>query len=906
MSVHALDCILKPKRIALLGVTINPNSVGGRVLANLVGGGFRGVVYPVNSQSEAVQGVPCYPEVRDVPHTPDLAIISADAPRVPEMVRQCGEAGVAGIVIMSAGFREAGVEGRARERDVREIARGFPGMRILGPNCLGVIAPAQGLNASFAACSAAPGHVAFISQSGALCTAVLDWAADKRVGFSYFVSLGNALDVDFGDLIDYLGEDEATQAIVLYVESIARAREFMTAARAFALTKPIVAYKAGRFPESAGVAASHTGALASDDDVYDAAFRRAGIARVLRIGEVFDCAELLSRQRMPRGPRLAVVTNAGGPGVMAADALAESGGVLAALAPATVAALDEALPPFWSHGNPVDVLGDAPPRRVAKAVDAVLADAGVDAVLTVLTPQAMTAPSAVAQQLAKRAGTGAKPLLAAWMGGSAMREGIRILNDAGVATHTTPEDAVRAFMTLVGYARNLEALYETPREIRVEFSPARAAHRGRIAPPAGRDDTVLCEMRSKEILAAYGVPVAAPRAAGTADEAVRVAAAIGFPVALKVDDPAITHKTETGGVILDLADEYAVRGAFHAVERATASARAGTACRVTVQPMVRVKHGVELILGAKRDPVFGAVLVVGAGGVGAELLRDRTLGFPPVTERLARRMLEALRVWPLLAGYRGRPPADVDRLVETIVRVSYVIMDHPEIVELDVNPLVVSPDGVIALDARVRVDRAFVDQDARRYPHLALRPYPEEYVRSVMLEDGVPLMLRPIRPEDEPLWLDLLARCSRESIYSRFQHHFQASHHTAIRYCFNDYDREIAIVAEQGPAEARRLLGVGRLVTEPDLRTVEYAVLVADEAQNRGIGGLLTDYCLEIARAWGRRRVVAHTTSDNVRMVAVFERRGFTVSTDAGSGEVHVELGLAPERTEPAAVGATA
>jgi acetyltransferase len=903
VTAHSLDCMLRPKRIALLGVTINPNSVGGKVLANLVGGGFRGVVYPVNPESEAVRGIPCYPDVRSLPHTPDLAIICADAPRVAGMVRHCGAAGIRGIIVMSAGFREVGEAGRERERGVRAVARDFPGMRVLGPNCLGVIAPGLGLNASFAAASPPAGHVAFISQSGALCTSVLDWAREERVGFSYFVSLGNAIDVDFGDLIDYLGEDDATRAIVLYVESIEHARKFMTAARAFALTKPIVAYKAGRFPESAEVAASHTGALASDDDVYDAAFRRAGIARVRRIAEVFDCAELLGRQRVPRGPRLAIVTNAGGPGVMAVDALAESHGALARLSPRTLAELDESLPPFWSHGNPVDVLGDAPPRRVAKAVDAVLGDPAVDAVLVVLTPQAMTEPTAAAQQIAKRVGQAAKPILAAWMGGPAMRDGVRVLNEAGVATHTTPEDAVRAFMTLVGYARNLEALYETPREIRIEFPAARLAYRGRIAPAPGQPREVLSELRSKELLAAYGVRVAPARPAGSPDEAVAIAAGLGFPVVLKADVPTITHKSDVGGVALNLGDEYAVRGAFHAIEQATAAARAGAPLAVTVQPMVRVKDGVELILGAKRDPVFGSVLLIGAGGVGAELLRDRALGFPPLTERLARRMLEGLRLWPLLSGYRGRPPADVDRLVETIVRVSYVIMDHPEIAELDVNPLVVGPAEVIALDARVGVDRAFGDGDDRRFPHLALRPYPEEYVRAMTLRSGVPVTLRPIRPEDEPLWLDLLGRCSPESIYSRFQHHFQASHSSAIRYCFNDYDREIAIVVEQACDGARRLLGVGRLVTEPDLETVEYAVLVADEAQNQGIGGLLTDYCIEIARQWGMGRVVAQTTADNARMIAVFEKRGFTVTQDAGSGEVRAELALGAAHRELAGTG---
>lgn len=908
MNVHNLDRIFQPRRIALLGVTSNPVSVGGTVLRNLVGAGFGGVVYPVNPDFEAVLGIQCWPDVASLPRTPDLAVVCAAAEKVPALVRQCGEAGVLGLVVISAGFREAGPEGAALEERLREERRRFEGMRIVGPNCLGLIAPALHLNASFAAGTPKPGNVAFISQSGALCTSVLDWALEQNVGFSYFVSVGNMLDVDFADLIDYFGEDEKTESIILYVESLRDARRFMTAARAFARTKPILAYKAGRFAESARAAASHTGALAAEDAVYDAAFERAGIARVYEIRDIFAGAELVARHRPPAGPRLGIVTNAGGPGVMATDALIACGGQLAELAPETIAKLDENLPPMWSRGNPVDVLGDARARRFARAAEVVLADPQVDAVLVILTPQAMTNPTGAAKAIAELAAAARKPILAAWVGGRSVREGLQILAQAGVPAYDTPEQAVRAFMTLVGYNRNLEALYETPRDLPVRLAPDRARFARGLAEAAAGGGDILTETAAKELLAAYGIPTAAAREAADAEAAVAAAREIGYPVALKVLSPDITHKTDVGGVALDLRDDDAVRRAFARVAAAARAARpdarlAGAA----VQPMVRAADGLELILGAKKDPTFGAVLMAGLGGTAAEVFRDRALGLPPLNERLARRMLESLRCWPLLRGYRGRAGVDLDRLIEVLMRLSYLVAEHPEIAELDVNPLLASPAGATALDARVVLDRSLLAAPPAPYAHLALRPYPEEYVQEVTLRDGERLTLRPIKPEDEPLWRQMLASCSRETIYSRFRYFFQWSEHkAAIRYCFIDYDRELALVAETaeddapaaaatggagaggssgsgeaaGGAPRRRLVGVGRLVADPDHETVEYAVLVTDAWQNRGLGGVLTDACLQIAQRWGLRRIVAETTTENERMIAVFRRRGFRIDID--------------------------
>ena len=894
MNSLSLDKIFKPQRIALVGVSPNPKSVSGRILANLIGGGFRGVVYPVAPSVEAVMGIPCFASVASLPKTADLGVICAAAAQVPGLVRDCGEAGIRGLIIVSAGFRETGPAGLALEQSILAEARRFDGLRIIGPNCLGIISPGLPLNASFAGAMPRPGHVAFVSQSGALCTSVLDWAAEEKLGFSHFVSTGNMIDVEFGDLIDYLGEDEATKSILLYIESIPDARKFMTAARAFARMKPIVAYKAGRFPESAAAAASHTGALAGEDAVFDAAFERMGLARVFNIGEIFDCADLVGRHKVPKGPRLAVLTNAGGPGVMATDALVASGGALARLSDETMRVLNESLPPQWSRRNPVDVLGDAKSKLVAKAAQIVLQDPGVDALLVIITPQAMTNPTAVAREICAQAGATPKPVLAAWLGGASMREGTNLLNEAGIPTYPTPEQAVKAFMTLVSYARNLEILYETPKDIPVDFPVDRRELRARFAGILTVAEGPLSESRSKELLASYGIPVTGPVAAATAGDAVAAADAAGYPVVLKILSPDITHKTDVGGVVLDLPDAGAVRAAFEAMMETVGRKASGARLEgVTVQRMVRSDDGVEMILGVKKDPTFGTVVMAGMGGTAAEIYKDLSIGFPPLNERLARRMIDELRMRPLLYGYRGRPAAAVDKLVETLVRLSYLAADFPEVAELDINPLLVTPDGVVALDARVVGDRTAVEDPKRPYAHLSLRPYPEEFVKRMRMRDGAPITLRPIKPEDEPLWLALLASCSRESIYSRFRYFFfWQSHEVASRYCYIDYDREMAIVAESGEGKDRRLVGVGRLVTEPGRTSAEYAVLVQDAWQDKGLGGLLTDYCLGIAKDWGIRTVTAITTTDNPRMIAVFEKRGFRIVNDLESSLVEVSKEL--------------
>lgn len=891
MNIHKLNNIFNPQRIALIGVTTNPNSVSGKVLINLVSGGFRGVVYPVNPEHEAVMGIPCYPDVTSLPKVPDLAIICTPAVKVPEMVKACGAFGIRGIIIISAGFKEIGDEGKKLEDEIRAVLKEIPDMRIIGPNCLGIIVPGLKLNASFAADMPKPGNIAFISQSGALCTSVLDWAIEGKIGFSQFVSIGNSIDVEFGDLIDYFGEDENTKCIILYIESIQNPRKFMTAARAFARKKPIVVYKAGRFPESAHVAASHTGAMASEDAVYDAAFQRAGLARVYEIGDIFSVAELIGRNRFPQGPRLGIITNAGGPGVMATDALIASNGILAELSTETMTLLNENLPEFWSHGNPVDVLGDARAKRIAKATQIVLNDPNVDAVLVILTPQAMTSPNATAKEISALVSSTRKPILAAWLGGQSMHEADDILVENGIPSYKTPEQAIRAFMTLVAYNRNLATLYETPKDIPVEFNIDRQQKRAEFKELIKGQGPVLAENISKSILENYGISTTLPVFAATADEAVDTAGKTGFPVVLKIHSPDITHKSDVGGVQLNLGTEKQVRAAFERIME-TASIRCPDARveGVTVQKMVSPKDAVEMILGIKKDSVFGTVLMIGMGGITAELFSDKALGFPPLNERLARRMIESLRIYPLLRGYRGSQPKNTEKLIQVLIRLSYLAADYPEITELDINPLLVTPDEVIALDARVVYDSAMtVSPGTDPYSHLALHPYPEKYVKNAILQDGTGVSLRPIKPEDEPLWLEMLGSCSKESLYSRFRYFFHwQSHEVATRYCYIDYDREIAIVAEILEEGQRKLIGIGRLIADPDHESVEYAILIPDAWQQKELGNILTDFCIEVACAGPFKKIVAQTTTDNKRMISVFQKRGFEISINNEDSTVDV------------------
>ena len=877
MPTQNLSKIFRPRSVAVVGASSKPASVGRTVVENLQQAAFPGPIYPVNPKHKSLLELPAYASVAELPAIPDLAIIATPAASVPSVVNECGERGIKGLVILSAGFREVGRAGAAIEANLAAVIAKFPEMRVIGPNCLGVLVPGSRLNASFAAAMPHAGRIAFLSQSGALCTSILDWSLSENIGFSYFVSIGNALNVNVGELIDFLAEDPTTDSIVLYVESVTEARRFMSAARAFTRTKPIVVYKAGRFAQSAHAAASHTGAMAGVDAVYEAAFQRAGMVRVYQAEDMFDCAELLARHRTPRGPRLAIVTNAGGPGVMAIDELLERQGKLAELAPETIERLNASLPSHWSHGNPVDVLGDATPPRFAEAVNAVAGDHNVDAVLVILTPQSMTDPSGTAELVVQAAGKTTKPVLAAWMGGGLVEPAREILAQGGVATYDSPDRAVRAFVYLDSYRRNREVLYEIPRLMSFSDSLNLDSAHCQINEAVAQGHPTLTEMQSKTLLAAYGVPTTMPRPAHTSTEAMKIAREIGYPVVIKIHSPQIIHKTEVHGVVTGVSTDDEVRRVFQEMVARARKMRPDAEIEgVTIQAMISSGEGLEMIVGAKRDPVFGAVMMVGAGGITAEVLRDRALELPPLNERLARRMLDSLRIRPLLDGYRGRPALDQARLVEVLLRLSYLVSENPSIAELDVNPLLVTPTGATALDARVILDLKTTEGKPRPYSHLAIRPYPEEYVRRTTLREGTPIVLRPIKPEDEPLWHQYMGQCSERSIWMRFRYLFKEStHEMATRFCFVDYDRTMAIVAEIEDGDGPRMIGVGRLEADADHRSAEFAVLVVDDWQRRGLGSLLTDYCLEICHTWGTNLMVAETTSDNHRMLRILQNRGF-------------------------------
>ncbi|MFQ3592477.1 MAG: acetate--CoA ligase family protein [Gemmataceae bacterium] len=738
---HSLDPIFKPRSVAVLGASATPGSVGAILMRNLLMNPFGGVVYPVNPTRHAVQGVRCYPDLASVPEVPDLAILATPAATVPDLIAQCAERGVPGGIIISAGFSELGAEGRLLEERIR-VVRGS--MRLIGPNCLGVIHPPSNLNASFAASMARPGKVALLSQSGAICTSILDWANQKHLGFLSFVSVGAMLDVNFADLIDYFADDPRTSSIILYMESIGDVRQFLSATRSAARTKQVIVVKSGRHEAGARAAASHTGALAGADAVFDAAFRRAGCLRVTTIPDLFSMSEILSTQPSPRGPALAIVTNAGGPGVMATDELMTRGGMLASLGEATLAALNAVLPPFWSRANPIDLLGDATGQRYSVAVEACLADEGVDGVLVLLTPQAMTDPTDVARRLARLAPT-PKPLLACWLGGSVVREGRDLLSRAGIPTFDSPEAAIRAFLHMVQYHRNQELLYEAPAALPEDWQPDQATARAILARVRAEGRSLLDEVEAKALLHAYGLPVVPTHAAASPDEAVRLAETIGYPVVLKLLSRTITHKSDVGGVRLNLAQEAAVREAFEAIRANVTQAAGASAFQgVSVQPMVRDK-GYELIVGSSLDVQFGPVILFGAGGVLVEILQDRAIGLPPLNRSLARRLMERTRIYRALQGVRGEAAVDLTALEMLLVRFSQLLCDFEEIAEVDLNPILAGPTRLVALDARVLL------HVSGQRPRLAITPYPNQYVATHTLRDGTKVTVRPIRPEDEAL-----------------------------------------------------------------------------------------------------------------------------------------------------------
>ncbi|OKH14299.1 acetyl CoA synthetase subunit alpha [Fischerella major NIES-592] len=899
-----LDAIFAPKSIAVIGASEREGSVGRTVLWNLISHPFGGTVFPVNPKHHSVLGIKTYPNIAAVPEPVDLAIVITPASTVPGVIGECVDAGVKGAIVLSAGFKEIGTTGAELEQQVlQQVRRGK--MRLIGPNCLGVMNPHTGLNATFAHGMALPGKVGFISQSGALCTAILDWSFRENVGFSAFISIGSMLDVGWGDLIYYLGDDPHTESIVIYMESIGDARSFLSAAREVALTKPIIVIKAGRTAAAAKAAASHTGALAGSDAVFDAAFRRCGVLRVKSISELFDMAEVLAKQPRPKGPRLTIVTNAGGPGVLATDALITDGGELAELSPETYAALNELLPPQWSHNNPIDILGDADPMRYAKALEIVAKDPNSDGLLVILTPQAMTDPTQSAYKVKPLARIG-KPILASWMGDADVEAGAEILNQASIPTFPFPDTAAHVFNYMWRYNYNLRALYETPVLPEGVDTSDRTVAKTIIqtAREAGR--TLLTEVESKQILAAYGIPTVTTQVATSAAEAVRLAEEIGYPVVLKVYSETITHKTDVDGVHLNLRDAKAVREAYDAIALSVSTkVGANHFAGVTVQPMINLKNSYELILGSSIDAQFGPVLLFGTGGQLVEVFQDRALGLPPLNTTLARRMMEQTRIYKALQGVRGRKAVNLEALEQLLVRFSQLVVEQPLIKEIDINPLLVKAEGIaenslVAVDARIVLHD--LDITEAQLPKLAIRPYPTQYVSSWTTRNGMQVTIRPIRPEDEPLMIKLHHTLSEESVFFRYFHLIKLSqriaHERLTRLCFLDYDREMALVVDYENPETgeHEVLAVGRLSKLHGTSEAEFAILVSDRYQCQGLGTELLKRLLEVGRDERLRLISAEILTENSAMQRVCEKLGFRIYPTVDAAVVRAEIKVAGER----------
>ncbi|WP_375768900.1 bifunctional acetate--CoA ligase family protein/GNAT family N-acetyltransferase [Archangium gephyra] len=878
---HPLDALFNPHSVAVVGASERQGSVGRTILWNLISNPFGGTVYPINPNRKNVLGIRAWPSLEALPEPVDLAVLVTPASTVPGVMRECAKTGVRGVIIISAGFKEVGPEGVKLELEVLHIAR-EAGIRIIGPNCLGVMRPTTGLNATFAGDMARPGNVAFVSQSGALLTAILDWSLREAVGFSAFVSMGSMLDVGWGDVIDYLGNDPRTRSILIYMESIGDARAFLSAAREVALHKPIIVIKAGRTAQAAAAAASHTGTLVGSDEVLSAAFRRTGVLRVDSIADLFYMAEVLARQPRPVGRRLAILTNAGGPGVLATDALVMGGGELAKLSEKTVTALNGLLPPAWSHGNPVDILGDADPARYEKALQVAGADENSDGLLVILTPQDMTEPTQTADRLRPYAKLG-KPVIASWMGGSEVAAGERILNDAGIPTFGYPDTAARIFNYMWRYSYNLAGLYETP--VLAEEPPGRDEAERLIHEARAAGRTLLTEYESKRLLEAYGIPTVETRRATTVDEAVREAESLGYPVVLKLHSHQVTHKSDVGGVKLNLGTAQEVREAFAAIRgRLEALGKADGFDGVTVQPMVKLE-GYELIVGSTLDAQFGPVLLFGAGGTLVEVFKDRALALPPLNTTLAGRLMEQTRIHEALKGVRGREPVDLGALRKLLVRFSQLVVEQRFIQEVDINPLLASAQRLVALDARVVLHGPEVKEE--ELPRLAILPYPVKYVGRWKMKDGQDVVIRPIRPEDEPRMVEFHKTLSEQTVFLRYAGMMKldqrVAHGRLARICFNDYARELALVVERG--NGGELLAVGRLTRLPGTQDAEFAMLISDAVQRQGLGSELLRRLVDVGRDWGLKRIVADILSGNGAMQRICRKLGFQIIPSGTVGD---------------------
>jgi acetyltransferase len=894
---QGLDALFSPDSVAVIGATDRVGSVGCTVLENLLDPRFPGRVYPVNPHHSEVMGVRAYKSISELPEPVHLVVLVTPAATIPGLIGECVEARAKSGVVISAGFKERGAEGVRLEQQIQERVQGSS-MRLIGPNCLGVMNPLIGMNATFAKDSPRAGNVAFLSQSGALLTAILDWSDKENVGFSAIVSTGSMLDVGWGDLIYHFGDDPHTKSILLYMESVGDARSFLSAAREVALTKPIIVIKAGRSQAASKAAASHTGALTGSDEVLDAAFRRCGVLRVHSIADLFYMAEVLGKQPRPKGRRLTILTNAGGPGVLATDALVANGGELAGLSNQTLEKLDDFLPPHWSRANPVDVLGDANSERYRKAIDIVAQDPNSDGLLVVLAPQGMTNPLEIAECLKPYANSSGKPLLACWMGGTSIAAGEKALNDAGIPTFSYPDTAARAFAYMWRYDENLRSLYEIPSLAEGwELDNAARGTVEQIIQGARQNGRLLLdEFESKVILASYGIPTVETRIARSEDEAVKQALEIGYPVVLKIFSATITHKTDVGGVQLNLRDESAVRNAYRDIKSAMADkAKADQFGGVTVQPMVKL-DGYELILGSSSDPQFGPVLLFGSGGQLVEVYKDRALALPPLNSTLAQRFMEQTQIFKALQGVRGRKAVDLAALGALLVRFSQLVLEQTSVAEIDINPLVASPERLLALDARI-----VLHDPAKQslIPKPAIRPYPAQYVSNWTTKDGREVTIRPIRPEDEPLMAEFHRTLSDRTVYLRYfaslSLNARIAHERLLRICFGDYERQMVLVAVHRDSHTDKLsiVGVVRLnKLSPHSGEAETAVLVSDACQNQGLGFGLLQRILQFAREERLNRISSEMLGDNLPMQVISRKLGFQLHSQSNSSSLRAVLDL--------------
>jgi acetyltransferase len=873
-----IKTFFSPNSVAVIGASDKPGSVARAILDNLLVGKDLRKIYTVGTKEKAYD-LPSYASVVNLPKIPDLVVIATRADTVSDVIQDCAQGGVKSVIIVSSGFKEVGTEGKAREDRVLEIAR-KNGIRIIGPNCIGVIKPSTGLNATFSNKVPKSGNVTFLSQSGALGTAVLDWAVSRDIGFSTFVSLGSMVDLDFGDLIDYFGADPDTRSIIIYMESIGtdlkNARKFMSAAKGFARNKPIIILKPGKFPESTVAARSHTGAMVGEDSYYDAAFDRAGCIRVEEIEDLFNCAAILNTSRLPKDPKLAIVTNAGGPGVLATDALLVRQGKLAALSEKTIAELNGIMPPMWSKGNPIDVLGDATPQRFTKAIEVALHDGGVGGLLLIYVPTSMTSAGDLAKEVIKLNKTINKPIVAAMMGGSEVAKARQFLYENGIPSYEFPEEAIKTYIYMYKYKSNLDLLYETPEELPLDVGAPKNYLKMMMRNVLKSGRTLLNEEESKNLLNAYRINSTVPKPVRYAEEAVAAADEIGYPVVMKIYSLDISHKSDVGGVVLGLNSPESVRIAFDKmvdnVQKMKPDAKIDG---VTIQKMV-TNYDYELIVGSKKDSSFGPVIMFGAGGTSAEFYKDVAVGLPPLNQTLARRLIEKTKIYKMLSeGFRGKSPVNLLTLDEVLMKVSNLIVDFPEIKELDINPLVIKGKDAVALDARIILDTKPVAEET--YNHLIISPYPIKDIETWTTKDGRVLTLRPIRPEDEIMERELLSGLSEETQRYRFFEPLKdITHELLTRFCNIDYEREMAFIAEYSTGGKKRNVGVCRLIIGSDQQTAEYAVLVADDFAGVGLGLKLSDKIIGFAREKNLKTVFAVTLSDNRRMLALGKKLGFT------------------------------